>query len=119
VAGTSASAEHVFSTVSMGTRAGIALVVLVLVGLPMGVLLVARTTAASAASQRQRYFLVGKRECSNFLKKLPSSQGTIAPLFAINVSGYPAEDRGAVEAGCNAAIHQLPLLGYGSPPPST
>jgi hypothetical protein len=101
----------------VAARAPILLVVLVLVGLPLGVFLVARAGGASAAAQRHHYFMIGERECSTFIKRLPGSQGAIAQVFAINVSGYPAEYRGAVEAGCNAAIRMLPLLGYGSPPP--
>ena len=103
----------------MAARARVVLVVLVLVGLPLGVFLLARTTGASAAAQRQHYFMIGERGCSKLIKKLPGSQGAIAQFLPLNVSGYPAEYRGAVEAGCNAAIRMLPLLGYGSPPPSS
>jgi hypothetical protein len=97
------------------------LVSLVLVGVPLGAVVVARTVgrAPTAAAQRRHYFLVGERICLHALKTLPGSDQRAGLRLAFMSGRYPAEYRAAVAAGCEAAIRRLPLLGSGSPAPSS
>jgi hypothetical protein len=83
---------------------------LVLVGVPIGAFVVARTETQTplpvTAAMGHHYFLVGERQCERTLRKAEAQQGAgqlLAFQIAIDTSKYPKQFRQAVSAGCRAA----------------